>query len=185
MKRALLAYTLTALLSSFLMLSGPSESSAKTMICSKFDFFNAQTLENFKKTGEVLDWVPETPFPDDLTKIVIAIPKSEVGQKFGCVEQADRLVPGVKNAIFDSVSAVGAIPEYYDEIIIGKYSKTNLFGPVTTSIRYIRGSSVIVQTIITRALEPTRSVNALERYYDLPLGYCDKKNSCGIKYGDP
>ena len=93
---------LIALLSAAWATSTPIVASAKTLICSKFKYFNAQNMENFRKTGDVSDWVEGNDIPDDVDEIVIALPKSEALEKFGCVDQAEILVPGVKDALLGS-----------------------------------------------------------------------------------
>ncbi|TCS52470.1 hypothetical protein EDD52_1381 [Primorskyibacter sedentarius] len=80
---------LIALLSAAWATSTPIVASAKTLICSKFKYFYAQNLENFRKTGDVSDWVEGNDIPDDVDEIVIALPKSEALEKFGCVDQAE------------------------------------------------------------------------------------------------
>ncbi|MEP2781436.1 MAG: hypothetical protein ABJP33_03300 [Pseudoruegeria sp.] len=171
-----------------LAIVAPFTAKAETLICSRFEFFNSQTLNDFDGADEgreISDWSAGEPFPHNVSKIVIALPKSEVEKKFGCVDQTERLVPGVREAITNNSSAIGSSPEEYDKIVIGKYSRTSLFGPITTKTSYLRESSIVVQVIVTSDAEPFRSINAIERYYDLPLGYCEKHANCGVEYGKP
>ena len=174
--------------------STPIVANAKTMICSKFKYFNAQSLENFRsrQTGEISDWiegidipsdwVEGSGIPDDVDRIIIALPKSEALEKFGCVDQAEILVPGVKDAILFAMARVGSIPQNYKEIL-GPSVDKNPFGPTSYASNYVRTSSVEVQVSITMLEEPYRSIFALEVYFDLPF-YCEEHDNCGIQVGD-
>jgi len=165
----------------------PVASEAETVICSKFDTFNSRVLNEFlgaKSERGISDWSEIKAFPNDLSKIVIAIPKNQTDEIFECIEQADRLIPGVKSAILEGVAAVGSKPDHASEVIIGPLSGEALFGPVMTDIRYVRSATVTVQVIVTDNPEPTRSIRALERFFDLPLGYCEHNNNCGLEYKD-
>ncbi|MEP5760261.1 MAG: hypothetical protein ABJ327_13315 [Litoreibacter sp.] len=176
---------LVVFLINILVAAMPISAETKVIVCSKFEFFNAATLKNFRKTEEITDWMLGKSLPNDVSRIVLAIPKSAVHEEFGCVEQTERLVPGVRETIINNSSAIGLPPEESDKIVIGKYSGTPLFGPITTKTSYLRANSIVVQITVTSDAEPFRSINAIERYYDLPLGYCEKHANCGVEYGEP
>jgi len=169
-----------------------SAEASQTIICSNFDYFDADFLNSFRDQSrlrlgneKISDWQPGESFSDDVDRIVIALPKDATDQEVDCVDRVEQVASGVKAAIKSSRDIVGTLPTEYEKIIIGKPSGGPVFGPVTMKVSYVRTSSLVVQIVVSDDVEPVRSIDAVERYFDLPLGYCEQNENCGIGVGEP